>query len=94
MTQYLRNDNHVYRQIAGEDLLVSVRRSTVAPLYALTPTAASLWARLGEWCTVADLAECLTASFAVDADVAARDVSEFLDQLDTIGALAVREQSS
>ena len=42
-TQYRRDTKHVYREIAGEHLLIALHRDAVAPMFAFTPTAASLW---------------------------------------------------
>lgn len=90
-TEYRRDERHVYRQIAGEHLLISMHRDAVAPMFAFTPTAAELWGQMAEWTTPERLAEHLTARFEVDRDQAAHDVQDFLGQLESIGALQSRE---
>ena len=92
--EYLRGGGHVYRHVAGEHLLVSIRGDSDSPLFAMTPTAAALWARLGEWATIEQLVSCLTERFDVTADKAAGDVEEFLEQLQEIHALARRGESN
>jgi hypothetical protein len=87
-----RGDRHVYRLIAGEHLLVSIHRATVAPLFALTPTGAALWTRLEEWTTADSLADYLTHSYEVPLDRAKADVNEFLEQLESISALVVEAE--
>lgn len=82
-----RGDRHVYRHIAGEHLLVSIQRATVAPLFALTATGAALWEHLEEWTTPDALADFLVTHYDVERERAIQDVSEFLDQLTTISAL-------
>jgi hypothetical protein len=84
-----RGDRHVYRHIAGEHLLVSIHRATVAPLFALTATGAALWERLEEWTTAESLAEFLVQHYDVTRERARADVAEFLEQLTTISALQV-----
>jgi hypothetical protein len=91
-TQYKRGDRHVYRHVGGEHLLVAIHRDTIAPLFSLTPTAGAIWQALAEWTTIEQIADSLTRSFDVGAEDAARDVSEFLDQLRQVGALLVRDR--
>ena len=90
-TQYRRDDKHVYREIAGEHLLIALHRDAVAPMFAFTPTAASLWSMLGDWVSVDRLVAHLLEYFEVDRPEAERDVGEFLEQLLSIGALHTRE---
>ena len=90
-TEYRRDDKHVYRQIAGEHLLIALHRDSVAPMFAFTPTAASLWGALGEWTSVEPLVGHLLEHFEVQRTEAERDVGEFLEQLLSIGALQTRE---
>ena len=89
-----RGDRHVYRQIAGEHLLVSISRATVAPLFALTPTGAALWEQLEEWTTADSLAEYLVQHYDVARERAQADVAEFLEQLTTISALQVADEGA
>ena len=91
MTEYRQDDRHIYREIAGEHLLIALHRDAVAPMFALSPTAASLWAQLGEWASALSLAEHLVGRYEVGQDRAENDVAEFLEQLLTIGALQTRE---
>ena len=90
-TEYLRSDQFVYRHIAGEHLLVSLHRSAPSPLFAFTPTAAALWRQLETWSTSDDLVAQLVDHYDVTAEQAASDVREFLGQLQSLDALAVRE---
>lgn len=90
-SEFRRDDKHVYRHIAGEHLLIALHRDAVAPMFAFTPTAASLWAQLGEWTPMEQLVGHLLAQFEVGHAEAERDVGEFLEQLLSIGALQTRE---
>jgi|SRR5687767_10843107 len=91
--EFQRADTHVYRLIAGEHLLVALHSNSPEPLFALTPTGAVLWERLASWTTVDDLARALTERFEVDAQTAASDAAEFLEQLQEVGALTTRGES-
>lgn len=90
-TEFRRDDRHVYRQIAGEHLLIALHREAAAPMFAFTPTAASLWAALDKWTSAEGLIEDLLEHYEVERAEAERDVGEFLEQLLSIGALQTRE---
>ena len=92
-TQYLRSDDHVYRQIAGEDMLVALRRSAVSPLFEMSPSAVVLWKHLSSWSTLDELVETILSTFDVDRETAATDVAQFIEQLRSVGALQFREKA-
>lgn len=89
-TQYRRDDRHVYRHIAGEHLLIAIHRDAVAPMFAFSPTAASLWEQLEAWVTPLGLTDHLVDHFEVDRERAEHDVGEFVEQLLSVGALQIQ----
>ena len=89
--EYLRRDDYVYRHVAGEHLLVALKRERLAPLFMLSVTGAHLWERLTDWSSPDLLAESLVERFEVDRETAAADVANFLAQLRELGAIDVRE---
>ena len=93
-TQYRRGDRHVYRHVGGEHMLIAIHRDSVAPLFSLTATGASVWQALADWTSVDRVLDAITSEYEVTREQAAADVSEFLDQLRQIGALHVREVGS
>lgn len=93
-TRFMRGDRHVYRNIAGEHLLIALHGDSPEPLFALTPTAAFLWEELTEWCTEDELAAALSERFDVDTDRARSDIAEFLAQLTEVRALQVQESTA
>lgn len=90
-TQYKRGGRHVYRHVAGEHMLVSIHRDTIAPLFSLTATAAAIWQALADWTSADALADAITRDYEVERPEAMADVAEFLEQLRQIGALEQRE---
>jgi hypothetical protein len=90
-SRFRHADRHVYRNIAGEHLLVSIRGGSDAPIYALTPSGAALWKRLDRWATRDELIDDLLATYEVSRDRAADDVDEFLEQLRDLRALEAEE---
>ena len=90
-TEFQRAAYFVHREIAGEHLLVALRRDASAPIFALTPTAAAIWDRLGDWATLDQLVAHLLAEFEVTREIATQDVTAFLEQLQTANALDTRQ---
>ena len=91
-TEYRRTDRQVYRSIAGEHLLIDTRSKSPRPFRALTESAVPLWAALSEWRSEAELAAELRERFGIPEEQATADVHEFLEQLDTIGAIERQER--
>lgn len=90
--EFMRGDRHVHRAVAGEHLLVALHRTRTTPLFALNETGAELWEQLSRWLTAEELTLHLVDRFEVSDEVAAGDVAAFLSQLETIGALEIRER--
>ena len=93
-TRFIRGDRHVYRNIAGEHLLIALHGDSPEPLFALTPTAAFLWERLDEWSTPEELALALCERFEVEPERATTDVAEFLAQLEEVRAVQAEERTA
>lgn len=93
-TEYKHGERHVYRHVAGEHLLIAIHRDTVAPMFSLTATAATVWQELADWATTDAVVGRLVRDFEVTREEAAADVDQFLDQLRQIGALQAREGSA
>jgi hypothetical protein len=92
LMRFRHADRHVYRNIAGEHLLVSIRGGSDAPMYALTPSGAALWKRLDAWATREELVDDLVTTYDVTRDRALADVDEFLEQLRELRALETEER--
>lgn len=88
--EYKRGDRHVYRHVAGEHLLISMHRDTVAPMFSFTVTGAAIWAALSDWTTRDAVVNALLAQFDVSPEEASTDVENFMNQLQEIGALQAR----
>jgi hypothetical protein len=89
-TEYRRGDRHVYRNIAGEHLLIALHGDSSQPLFALTPTAAVIWKHLEQWSSADTLTDALVQDYEVTREQAARDVEEFLGQLEEVRAVNQR----
>jgi hypothetical protein len=89
--QYQRREGFIHRHVAGEHLLIATRRERTAPMFMLTETAAVLWDALEEWRSPESLTEYVVERFDVEPATAAADVATFLEQLQSLGSLDVRE---
>lgn len=81
--KFVRKKDYVYRQIAGNDVLISVG-GNIADFNGyieLNPAAACIWKTLEQESTVKDLEKALETEFDVSHETAAEDVREFLQEL-------------
>ena len=91
--QYERTDGFVYRRVAGEHLLVALKRDRTAPMFMLTATGGFLWEQLARPTSLDALVQQVVAHFEVTENVASADVAAFLQQLQSLGAVAVHEST-
>ena len=79
----------ILREIAGEFMLVPVgtAASRLNGLIVLNECGSTVFKALEQECTKEDLVQAVCAEYDVDAETAAADVEEFLDQLRGIDAL-------
>jgi len=92
-TRYCRSDRIVFRQIAGEGILVPVS-SQVADLrsiYRLSATAAAVWGRLDGSHTAGEIVDQIAAEFEGVSDEVACDVEEFVSLLLSEGLVSCAE---
>ena len=80
----LRSDDLFWRELQGEIVALDAAGSRYVSANA---SAATLWKRLVEGATEADLVDSLCERFRVSRDVAEADVTAFLEQLSSRGLL-------
>ena len=86
-TRVRQSGRQVYRLIAGEHLLVDMHAKSDVPFYALTSTGAELWKILDAWRDEEELSGFLQQRYGIGAEQAAADVRDFVEQLESIGAI-------
>lgn len=86
---YKKNEDFVYRKIAGETLLVPIRRAIkeLQSIYSLNDTACFIWEKLDGKRTVAEIADILESGYQTDKNVLETDLKEFIEKLKAIGAV-------
>jgi hypothetical protein len=87
--RYEKDPSIVYREIAGEAVLVPIRRNVadMAKIYSLDPVGADIWKLIDGQRTLGDVREALLAEYDVPPDVLDADLDEFVEKLLSIGAL-------
>lgn len=87
---YAKNPNFIPRKIAGEHILVPLKRTPGQPdaLFVLNATGGFIWDQLSDATPAAAVRDRLVAQFDVSVEQAERDLSDVLGQLSSIGAIA------
>lgn len=87
--RYERDPNVVAREIAGEKILVPIRKQAVdmAAIYVLNETAARIWNLMDGRRSLADIGEILVQEYAVEPDMVGVDLGEIVGQLRDLGML-------
>lgn len=87
--RYRRTEAFVARAIAGETVLVPIRRQIgdLESIYTLNEVATFIWERLAEPATVAEIALALDDAFAGDPAEMRSDLDTFLAELLDLGAI-------
>jgi len=87
---YLRSPDFVQREVAGECLLVPIRRGAGAPnsIYVLNETAASLWKALDGRAPLRAVIDKLHGEFEIDRAALEQDAAALVADLLSIKAIA------
>jgi hypothetical protein len=87
---FTRRDQVVFREIAGEFLLVPIRGdiADMQRIFALNRVAAQIWEQLDGNRTLDELREEVVARFDVGADEAEKDLRRFIEALLEAGLIA------
>jgi hypothetical protein len=87
--RYERDPNVVTREIAGERILVPIRKQVadMAAIYVLNETGARIWNLLDGQRSLADIVEILVQEYLVESDTVQADIVEIVDQLRDLGML-------
>lgn len=91
--RYRRTEEFVARTIAGETVLVPIRRQIgdLESIYTLNEVATFIWERLAQPIATADLFLALEAAFAGDPTEMRADLDAFLQELLGLGAITTAD---
>jgi hypothetical protein len=91
---FVKDDNLMARNIAGETLIVPIRNSIgdLNSIYTLNEVGALIWQMIDERTRVNQIVEAVSNEYDVTADEAAQDVIELLDSMRTEGLIRPVEE--
>ena len=86
---YRKDDSIVSRSIEDEVILVPIRQNVadLESIYTLNEVGAYIWDKIDGQRTVAELLALTVEEFEVSEEEAQKDLTEFIEQLDAIGAI-------
>ncbi|GIW53852.1 MAG: hypothetical protein KatS3mg082_0256 [Nitrospiraceae bacterium] len=89
---YIKSPDFVQRDVAGECILVPIRRKLSDPpcIYVLNETGAALWRRIDGTRTVQDIVTDFCEEYEAAADQVMKDFAILVDDLLSINALQER----
>jgi hypothetical protein len=92
-SQFVRSSNVVSRVIAGETLIVPVRRgiADLASLYSFNGVGSTVWEALEKPRTVNELVAVVTDTYDVSPEKAREDLQIFLNEAQAAGVVQVAE---
>ena len=87
--RYVKDPSIVYREIAGEAILVPIRRNVadMESVYTLDSVGADIWELIDGDRTLSEILDLLLGAYDVDVAVLSKDLDEFFGQLEAIGAI-------
>jgi hypothetical protein len=86
---YEKDPSIVHRNIAGEAILVPIRRNVadLESIYTLDEVAARIWELIDGQRRVEEIRDAIVEEYEVSLDVAEVDLVEFIQQLEAIGGV-------
>jgi len=90
MQTYVRSDSVVSRVIAGETLIVPVRKGVgdLASIYSLNEVGSTIWNVLSQPRTTGDIVASVEQEFEADGQRIAHDVGSFLTEMVSTGLVS------
>ena len=90
MQSYVRSDSVVARVIAGETLIIPVRKGVgdLASIYSLNPVATSIWQSIAKPRSQEEIVQVLREEFDGEGEGVYRDVEDFLIEMQAAGLVS------
>ncbi len=87
--RYARDPDFVFRRIADEVILLPIRRNLgdLESIFTLNAVGARIWELLDGRRSLADVCDRLLEEFGVSRDPMEADLTEFIGQLEAVGAV-------
>ena len=93
--RYQKDPNVVSREIAGEQILVPIRKQAadMAAIYVLNETGAQIWRLIDGRRSLADIGDVLAQEYNVRSETVEADLLEIIGQLEELGMLRAVEHA-
>lgn len=93
--RYQKDPNVVSREIAGEQILVPIRKQAadMAAIYVLNETGARIWRLVDGRRSLADIGDVLAQEYNVRPETVETDLLEIIGQLEELGMLRAVEHA-
>ena len=90
--RYEKDPNIVYREIAGEAILVPIRKraADLESIYTLNEVGARIWELIDGQRTLSEIRDLLVDEYDVGAEVLTPDLFEYVEHLKQAGAIRER----
>ena len=87
MDLYVRSDSVVSRVIAGETLIVPIRKGVgdLASIYSLNPVATTIWEAISHPRSKSEIVQVIAREFEAESAQIERDVEAFLVEMEGVG---------
>lgn len=87
--RYEKNPSVVYREIAGEAILVPIHQDVrdMQSIYTLDSVGADIWSLIDGERTLDEIRDALLGEYDVEPDDLSKDLEEFVEQLLSVGAV-------
>lgn len=87
--RYVKDDSIVFRKIADEFILVPIRKKAdeIDGIYTMNEVAGRIWELIDGLKSLSDIKNIIIEEFEVSPEVAEKDLIEFINQLEHIGAV-------
>lgn len=96
MTSYVRSNSVVSRVIAGETLIIPVRKGVgdLASIYSLNDVASVIWRALSAPCSKDQIVNAIEQEFAAERNEIGQDLEIFLQEMISAGLIGVAEAAA
>jgi len=87
MDLYVRSDSVVSRVIAGETLIIPIRKGVgdLASIYSLNPVATTIWEAISHPRSKSEIVQVIAREFEAESAQIERDVEAFLVEMEGVG---------
>ncbi len=87
--RYVKDDSLVFRKIAGEFILVPIKKKAdeVDSIYTMNEIGSRIWELIDGEKSLSEIKNVIIDEFEVSPEIAEKDLKDFINQLEHIGAI-------